>query len=238
MAFPFNYLPRLAQLSHIYLMKTIRFIFAAATISASTFAADITLKDGRTFKDATIVSQTPRKVTIKHAAGLGSVAKDLLPSELLAQYPIDEAAAREAERQAVLARQAAREFEKAEAERATRVRAQREATATANEAAVGRDSAREDAQYSAVEADALQRARQYFQYEYNPGNNSAATWDSNVTLSEVRPVEGWAGRWFVKGRAYMKYYQSQGRTFTSQTRDFEAYYYKDGRKTNFEVTLR
>ena len=155
-----------------------------------------------------------------------------------AQYPIDEAAAREAERQAVLARQAAREFEKAEAERAARVRAQREATATANEAAAGRESTREDAQYSAVESDALQRARQYFKYEYNPGNSSVTNWDCNVTLSEVRPVDGWAGRWLVKGRAYLKYYQSQGRTFTSQNRDFEAYYYKDGRKTNFDVTLR
>ena len=219
-------------------MKNTLTLLCLFFFSGLAYAADIALADGRVLKDATVASQSPRTVTIRHADGLSSVAKTLLPIELQTRYPIDEAGAREVERQAAAARQAAREYEKDEAERVARVRAQREASASASEAAAQRDAAREDAQYAAVERDALERAKTYFRYEYNPGNSSATSWDTNVTLSEVRPVDGWAGRWLVKGRAFMKFYQSQGRTFLTQTRDFEAHYYKDGRKTNFDVTLR
>jgi len=219
-------------------MKLISIIFVAALMAARVLAADFSLKDGRVLKDASIVSQAPRTVMIKHAGGLSSVAKELLPSELQAQYPVNEAAAREAERPASLAREAARESERAEAERVARVRAQREQMVAANESHASNEANREDAQYAAVERDAKERAKDYFRHEYNSGNNSNLTCECSVTLSEVRPVEGWAGRWLVKGRAYLKYYQSQGRSFTSQTRDFEAYYYKEGHKTNFEVTLR
>jgi hypothetical protein len=219
-------------------MKLISVIFVAALMAARVFAADFTLKDGRVLKDAAIVSQAPRTVMIKHAGGLSSVAKDLLPPDLQSQYPINETAARESERQAVIARDAARQSERAEAERVARVRAQREEMVAANESHASNEVYREDAQYAAVERDAKERAKDYFRHEYNSGNNSTYTCECSVTLSEVRPVEGWTGRWLVKGRAYMKYYQNQGRSFTSQTRDFEAYYYKEGHKTNFEVTLR
>ena len=219
-------------------MKLISIIFVAALMASWASAADVTLVDGRVLKDASVVSQTPRTVMIKHANGLSSVAKDLLPPELQSRYPINEAAAREAERQAVVARDAARQSERAEAERVARVRAQREQMVAANESHSANEASREDAQYAAVEQEAKARAIDYFRHEYNSGNNSTYNCECSVTLSEVRPVEGWAGRWLVKGRAYLKYYQSQGRTFTSQTRDFEAYYYKEGRKTNFEVTLR
>lgn len=51
-------------------------------------AADLTLTDGRVLKDASIVSQSADKVTVKHAAGLASVAKATLPTELRAKYPV------------------------------------------------------------------------------------------------------------------------------------------------------
>jgi len=219
-------------------MKIVPVLLAVAATPIIAFAADISLPDGRVFKDASIMSQTPRKVTIRHAAGLSSVGKELLPPELQAKYPVDEAAAHEADRQAAVARDAAKEFEKNEAERVARLRAERGQTVAANTANAEREAAREEARYADVEREATERAIHYFQYEYNPGNNSASAFDCSVTLSEVRPVEGWAGRWFVRGRGFIKYYQSQGRTLTSQTRDFEAYYYKDGHKTSFEVTLR
>jgi hypothetical protein len=62
-------------------------------------AAEIPLADGRVLHDATIRSQTPRTVIIKHTGGLCSVAKELLPPELQARYPVAEAAAREADEQ-------------------------------------------------------------------------------------------------------------------------------------------
>jgi len=230
--------PGSGKLIPITIMKTVLLIFAALTMPVLAFAADILLSDGRSFKDATIMSQTPRTVTVKHANGLSSVAKELLPPDLKAQYPVDETVAREADRHAVSARETALELEKAEAERVARLRAERVESVAANTANAERDAAREEAKYAAVERDAVERAKHYFQYEYDPGNNSASVVDCRVTISEVRPVAGWPGRWFVQGCGFVKYYQSQGRTFTSQTRDFEAYYYKDGRKNNFEVTLR
>jgi len=222
----------------IAFMKTFLLIFAALAMPVLALAADLLLSDGRSFKDATIMSQTPRTVTVKHANGLSSVAKELLPPDLKALYPVDETAAREAERHAVSARETTRELEKAEAERVARLRAERVESVAANTANAERDAAREEAKYAAVEREAAECAKHYFQYEYNPGNNSATPVDCSVTLSEVRPVEGWSGRWFVRGRRLLTYFQRQGRTFTSQTRDFEATYYKDGRKANFEVTLR
>jgi len=51
-------------------------------------AADLTLTDGRVLKDATITSQSATTVTVRHAAGLASVPKTVLPVELRAQYPV------------------------------------------------------------------------------------------------------------------------------------------------------
>jgi type 1 fimbria pilin len=55
-------------------MKMMSVIFAVAAISGSVFAADIILKDGRVLKDATIKSQAPCTITVRHAGGLSSVA--------------------------------------------------------------------------------------------------------------------------------------------------------------------
>ena len=55
-------------------------------------AENITLKDGRVFKDAEVFSQSPLSVMIKHRGGISSVQKKFLPDNLLAQYPLDEKA--------------------------------------------------------------------------------------------------------------------------------------------------
>jgi hypothetical protein len=110
---------------------------AASTVFLLAFAAtlpaaELTLTDGRTFHDATIVSQTPRKVVIKHIDGLSGIEKTLLPAELSARYPLDEAAALEAERQSAAARARADAYHKAEAERAALIRLEREQAALQN----------------------------------------------------------------------------------------------------------
>jgi len=125
-------------------MKMISVIFVMAVMSTATFAADITLKDGRVLKGATVVSQTPRKVTIKHDAGLGSVAKELLPPELQAQYPVDETAARKADEKAIVAREAALITRKAETERLARLRTEREAAADAYAAKQAAETAKKE----------------------------------------------------------------------------------------------
>lgn len=201
-------------------------------------ADDIVLIDGRVFREAAVFSQTATSVTIRHAGGLASVGKELLPPELRALYPIDEARALAEERRLEAARKAAKEQAAADAERAERVRKQAEESAAAKKASEEHAAAVEDAAYAEVERAIRSRAAVYFDNEYSSGNNSATSVKTVVELSEVRPVDGWPGRWFAKGRAFMKFYQSQGRTFTSQSRDFEVFYSREGRKTNFEITVR
>ncbi len=187
-------------------MKMPLVIFWATMIPMTCFAADLALKDGRVLKDAAVVSQSPRKVTIKHANGLSAVAKDLLPPELQSQYPIDEAAAQEADRKAVIAAEGAQKFHKAEAERAARVREQREKTAAENEAITKKESAEQTRLTQSARANATSLATAYFenQYERSPTGENICS----VSLSDIRPVEGWAGRWLVTGRATIRHYNN------------------------------
>ncbi len=113
-------------------MKTSLLTLGLFSICQVALAVDWTLTDGRVLREASVLSQTPRTVVIQHADGLSGVAKTLLPAELAVRYPIDEAAARESERQAAEARARADAFHKAEAERAALVRIEREQTALHN----------------------------------------------------------------------------------------------------------
>ena len=179
-------------------MKMISVIFVAAAISGTVFAADILLKDGRVLKDATIKSQAPRTITVSHAGGLSSVAKDLLPSELQAQYPIDEAAAIEADRRAVIAREAAQEFHKKEAERVVLLRKQHESDVAEYEASQAREDTAQRLAAQSARGNASALAAHFFQFEYARGSTC------DVTISEIRPVEGWAGRWLVRGNVLIR----------------------------------
>jgi hypothetical protein len=53
---------------------------------------EITLKDGRMFKNAKIISQTPATVMIQYPGGGVNIPKSLLPNKLLTQFPNTEGA--------------------------------------------------------------------------------------------------------------------------------------------------
>lgn len=73
-----------------------KFVLLLLSIATSLHAADLKLTDGRVLKDWSFLSQTASSVFVKHAGGATKVAKKLLPSEILAKYPIDvESVARE-----------------------------------------------------------------------------------------------------------------------------------------------
>lgn len=93
-------------------------LLAALCLSAS--AADIALSDGRIFREAKIVSQSPTTVTIRHAAGFDQVPKAKLPPDLAAQYPSDDAAA---SLEAAAAEKRAAATAAAQAAKAERIRA-------------------------------------------------------------------------------------------------------------------
>ena len=71
-------------------------MLAVCAASVAAFAEDIAITEGRTLKDAKILSQSPASVMIKHAEGLSQVAKKVLPEALREKYPVDEAAALQA----------------------------------------------------------------------------------------------------------------------------------------------
>lgn len=179
-------------------MKPLWFILVAA-MAFNSFAADISLKDGRLLKDATVTSQTPRKVTIKHDGGLTSIAKELLPAELLAQFPVNESTAQAEDEKSLLAREAALAARKTEAERLARLRAERDATAAAYEANQAREAGLMAPKIASVKIKALPLIQQYFEREY--GSLSEGSRTANVSIDEVRPVDGADGRWFMAGHA-------------------------------------
>ncbi len=144
-------------------------LLAFASTPAVASAADVTLTDGRTFHDATIVSQTPRKVVIKHARGLSGIEKTLLPADLRAAYPFDEAAARAAERQAAEARARADAFHQAEAARSALIRQEREQTALLNAQIAAQEAA---ARLDEAEAARIAAQRTEVVYEYVSINRS------------------------------------------------------------------
>jgi hypothetical protein len=245
-------------------MKTMQFIFVAAVMTVSAFAADITLKDGRVLKDATVTTQTPRTVTIKHTAGLSSVDKNLLPPELQAQYPVNEAAAKEADQRAAAAKAAALEIQKNESDRVAKLREQREKSAAASEANQVNDSARVKKDTAEVKTSAASLARRYFEQKYAWSPGSTATCE--VTIYDARPTEGWTGRWNVTGRAIIKRYDnnqshsdaapisginiadnttkprhryhSDDGDYTLESHDFEGSYSTEGTQPTLDVTLR
>lgn len=76
-------------------MKAIQLFIALCAATVAAFAEDIALTDGRTLKDAKILSQSPTHVTVKHLEGIAQVSKKVLPEALRTKYPVDEAAAAE-----------------------------------------------------------------------------------------------------------------------------------------------
>lgn len=60
-------------------------------LAVCTFAAEpLQLSDGRSFQDWSVIGQTGDTVTIKHSKGGTKVKKALLPTSVLARYPITE----------------------------------------------------------------------------------------------------------------------------------------------------
>ena len=158
-------------------MKAYLVILGLLLAWGSCAAADLTLTDGRTFRDASVMSQTPLTVVIKHAEGLSSVPKTALPPEFAVRYPIDEAAAREAEAQAIVARAKAQEFHQAEAKRSALIRLERETAEAERAQLAAQDADQREAELAAESKTATDRAetnndyapyRRSYYYPYSP----------------------------------------------------------------------
>jgi hypothetical protein len=98
------------------------------TAVVSAYAEDITLRDGRVFKNATVTNVTPAYVTVTHSAGVARVMLQDLPPELQTRYDYDKEkaakfAAADAAAQRQIAQQQLAEQQQAAAEEAARQQA-------------------------------------------------------------------------------------------------------------------
>jgi hypothetical protein len=210
-------------------MKPLFLLIAVFALALNTFAdspapeftalGDITLTDGRVFREAVFVSENPLRITVRHSEGLAQIEKAKLPDDLLARYPIDrEAAERElaeaAERKARIERER-EELREKELRRAREVRALQQSSAAHNAAVAERDAIREASAEENARRAAQSGAENYFRTTWRPGNNAIAITDLVVTLDEISPRPGWPGQWSFSGVGYIEYYISQGRSFSS-----------------------
>lgn len=249
-------------------MKLTSLVLAVALFSTTVFADDLTLTDGRVLKDATIVSQTPRTVTIRHATGLSSVAKTLLPVEFQAKYPVDEVTARISDQRNQQARIRAIELEQAEYQRSLKLQAEREKTAKANErASIDEEASRRD-RLNSARSDIEQRAEKYFKTEYPLVTSAKNLGSIKITLSDLQLIEGWDNRWIARGKCDIQYngevvkvypthssdtvraYGEAGRLheldykpyettqYSQKIQEFEAIYNAESAEPTFELTLR
>ncbi len=226
------------------------------------FASDITLTDGRVLRDATVQSQTPRTVVVRHATGMTSVPKTMLPPELQHQYPVDEAAAAEADRQAALAQEQVLARQKEKAEEFARAKEERQKTGVSYEEEQANEAKRRETELATVRSGASSCAEQYFEHEFD--RNSFYDRSCEVTLLDMRPAEGWQQRWFVTGRVIIRYYKpyadetprevrernpgmsakearrvvARERYIRVETREFEGYYSTNGERPSIDITMR
>ena len=208
-------------------MKTVRFLlilFAFVTTAHSqdaepTKLGDVKLSDGRVYKAAIFVSETPTHITVRHEGGLAKLDKAKLPAAMRSQYPIDQAAA-ERERAAEETskakiesdRRKLRDYEQAQSAKAAR---ERRTTATTNAAQAASEEARAAATADQARQAAQRGAENYFRTTWRPGNTAVRVTDLLVTMETFEPKPGWPGQWTFSGEGYVEFYMSSGRTFTS-----------------------
>jgi len=165
-------------------------------------AADIVLKDSRVLKEARIVSQTPRNVTVRHAGGLSSVPKHLLPEELLAKYPVDEVAAKAGEARA------------AEARAARLAEEQGKAAATSPQTAAGHTEAPATAAAQSSEQATVLSLVQKGAADYFSALNKEDF--DGVEIDGVSAPSAAGGTWTVRGRARFIHYPQSYAQWRSQ----------------------
>jgi hypothetical protein len=192
-------------------MKTKIALLVVLLSAVPVSAGDIALTDGRVLKNATVVSQSPGRVCIRHAAGITQVEKSKLPAELAEQYP--------ATPEAVAAEDAHRE----ELARAAQEKEERRSENWQQQARFSRQAP----EPVATSADSIKNAAESYAYRYfrdveRRGTNSSVTWRVSVVTEEPEPISGWANQWRVSGHAAYTDYNSQGwGSFSKDSRKFE-----------------
>lgn len=140
------------------LLKALRLPVLLSCLLGATFGADLKLKDGREFKDYTIVAETATTVTIRAGRTVMKVAKTLLPPDELAKHPIDEAGAGAESQANILGRAIYQEQARATAEQEAQANLARKAEndkkrAAQSEIEAARAEGRREAELAAARRD-------------------------------------------------------------------------------------
>jgi len=81
--------------------------------------------------------------------------------------------------------------------------------------------ARDDGARARHRAAAVKRAERFFTYEFQAGSSAISVYGRDIEIEETEAIEGWPGRYRTKGRAYLQFYDSRGRSFSRTNSRFE-----------------
>lgn len=216
-------------------MKPLRsFVFTLSLLVAQlAIASDITLTDGRVFKDAVVISQSTGRVCIRHSGGLTQVEKYLLSGDLAVRFPADAAAVEREDARLGAAAQAAEQRRLEMAERTRRLEAAH-APVQRGPSPQEHAEALEWARMKQIREFVEDYARSYFE------RTAGASWSfsSGAEIEDPEPMSGWDNQWRVAGLIGTKNIHSTG-GLNSQSRKFEAVVrWKNGRFQVIDFTAR
>ena len=92
------------------------------------------------------------------------------------------------------------------------------APAPAAAPAAGADDAAALADHRQV---AEERARQYYEFEFMAGSGAVSVTKLDIQTRPPEAVPGWPGRYLTRGKAFVEYYESKGRSFGRRAGRFE-----------------
>jgi hypothetical protein len=203
-------------------------VFLASTLGAADKPAPLKLTDGRVFEEWRITGESGAFVTVKFKGGLAQVSKKLLPEPQRSEYPIDPDQVKAEQAASAESRRAAA-MRAAELRRERKIREEQTAITPAQQAQkqaeVQAKQQQEFATSQMVFDAAKKGAERFFRYEFEPSGTSRIYAISvSVAADEPEPWPGIPGRYTVKGKGYLDYYDSfYASGFRRATKEFTAF---------------
>lgn len=215
-------------MTFLRLTAVLAFISLIAFAGAAEQPSPLKLTDGRVLSEWRITGESAATVTIKFKGGLAQVSKKLLPEPQRSAYPIDQAEVRAEEAAKAESRRNA-ERRAAELRRERKIREEQTAITPAQQeqkhAEASAKQQQEIATSQMVWDSAKAGALRYFRYEFEPSLNSRIyALNVDVAADEPEAWAGYPGRFTVKGKGFIDYYDSTSSSgFRRATKQFTVF---------------
>ena len=175
------------------------------------------LKDGRVFENWKITGSSAQSVTIRYKGGFAQVSKSLLPEPVASQYPID-ADQLAAEKAADAESQRLAQIRAYQLSEARKLRQEQTAVPSHFNAAKGAAAGESGGILALVSETARKGAIRYFRFDFDStARNRAFSVQVDVEPEEPEQWAGYPGRYTVKGKAFIRYYDWYWNTSTRLT---------------------